>query len=31
LSAQDVQTQAAIAAVAQASQMPTNLLKLIQS
>ena len=31
LSAQDVQTQAAIAAVTQASLMPSNLLKLIQS
>jgi len=31
LSAQDVQTQAAIAAVTQAAMMPTNLLKLIQS
>lgn len=31
LSAQDVQTQAAIAAITQAAQMPTNLLKLIQS
>ena len=31
LSAQDVQTQAAIAAITQASLMPTNLLKLIQS
>ena len=31
LSAQDVQTQAAIAAMAQAAQMPSNLLKLIQS
>ena len=31
LSAQDVQTQAAIAAMTQAAQMPTELLKLIQS
>jgi flagellin len=31
LSAQDVQTQAAIAAITQASLMPTDLLKLIQS
>ena len=31
LSAQDVQTQAAIAAITQAAQMPTELLKLIQS